>query len=231
MKPWNEPDPQIMQTTAFLAHEQLQTSLQTVDSRLHIIQRLIHIELRFFLLLSTVSFLLLLWLLLFLQQNRMLIIAFYFFFLGCYGVYATYRQSIYGMDELISICYINQGRLFLYKCAAIALVQLCLFMILFLFEAFAQNKIGPLFFSTLFPFLLIQNLTLFADHWISQKIFVLLTYLVCYLFYLFFLTLFPSFFEHLSILPMILITLLSIIWLFYGIKQKYHQINISFISR
>ncbi len=231
MKPWNEPDPQIMQMTAFLAHEQLQTSLQMTDSRSHIVQRLIHIELRFFLLFSAVSFTLLLWLLVYLQQNRMLIIAFYFFFLGSYGVYATYRQSIYGMDELISICYINQGRLFLYKCAAIALVQLFLFMILFLFEFLAQKNIWPLFFSTLFPFLLIQNLTLFADHWISQKIFVLLTYLVFYLFYLFFLAIVPSFFEQLSIVPMILITLLSIIWLSYGIKQKYHQVDIPVIGR
>lgn len=130
----------------------------------------------------------------------------------------------------MSICYINQGRLFLYKCAAIALVQLFLFMILFLFEFLAQKNIWPLFFSTLFPFLLIQNLTLLADHWISQKIFVLLTYLVCYLFYLCFLAIAPSCFEQLSIPPVFLITVLAVL-LFCSIKQKYHQVCFSLINR
>ncbi len=135
------------------------------------------------------------------------------------------------MDELISICYINQGRLFLYKCAAIAFVHLFLFLLLFLFETLAQNNIWSLFFSTLFPFLLIQNITLFADRWISQKIFVLLTYLVFYLFYLFFLIIAPSFFEQLSIHPIFLITILSILLLFYDIRQKYHQVCFSLITR
>lgn len=231
MKQWNDPDPQAIQKTAFLSFEQLQLSLQMVDSRSHIIWRLIHMELRYFLLFSVVSFMLLLWLLVFLQQNHMLIIAFYFFFLGGYGIYTTYRQSIYGMDELISICYINQGRLFLYKCAAIAFVHLFLFLLLFLFETLAQNNIWSLFFSTLFPFLLIQNITLFVDRWISQKIFVLLTYLVFYLFYLFFLIIAPSFFEQLSIHPIFLITVLSILLLFYDIRQKYHQRCFSLITR
>ena len=80
MKQWNEPDPQHMKTIAFLAHEQLQTSLHMADSRTHIVWRLIHMELRFFLIFSVISFTFLLWLLISLQQNRMLIIAFYFFF-------------------------------------------------------------------------------------------------------------------------------------------------------
>ena len=54
MKQWNEPDPQHMKTIAFLAHEQLQTSLHMADSRTHIVWRLIHMELRFFLIFSVI---------------------------------------------------------------------------------------------------------------------------------------------------------------------------------
>ena len=224
MKQWNEPDPEHKKTIAFLAHEQLQTSFHMADSRTHIVWRLIHMELRFFLIFSVISFTFLLWLLISLQQNRMLIIAFYFFFLGCYGIYTTYRQSVYGMDELISTCYINQGRLFLYKCAAVAFIQLSFLLILFIMEITAKNHVRSLFFSTVFPLLLIQSLTLFMDRWISQKIFVILTYLLLYLFYLFLLTTFPSFFEQLSGNPVLFTVILSVILFSYSIRQKYHQV-------
>ena len=180
-----EADPQQMENAVRFVHDQLQETLSMQETPFLLCRRLFAAELRSYLLLSTLSFIVLLFSVYLLPEQRMRSAALYFCFLGCYTMYLTFRQSVFGMDELVSVCYLNQGRLFLYKCAVSSVLQLGAFAILMIVEAFHQGSFQELFLSTVFPLLLIQCIAFLFERLLRRSITVLLVYLFLYVFYLF----------------------------------------------
>lgn len=180
MKLHGDPSPNQMRTAAQALSQQLKETIARRESRYQLCLRLFAAELRSYTLFSILSFVILLTFILLQPHLRMVNAALYFCFLGGYSLYTSYRQSFYGMDELIGVCYVNRGRLFLYKCALSSLFQLIAFLLLILMEAFHQRQFQELFLHTVFPLLFIQCATLLFERILRRSTTVLLSYLVLY---------------------------------------------------
>lgn len=99
-------------------------------------------------------------------QSIILCLSLYFMFLGMLFIYEQLKEHIYGMEEVLSMCYLHFGRRFIYKTICISILQLIIMVICQLLFI-DQNSID-LVLATLIPVYISQIMTIFFVHKINN---------------------------------------------------------------
>ena len=171
-----------LQKTKEACHEELDMIVNKYNTHhLQTIYQYMKVEMKNQMIISVIGMLLITLVSYFMNDATTVCIMLYFLVLGSQAILEYMKNQIYGVKELLSVSYINEGRSFLYKSVGIAILQLGMFGFICILISFNQITFIKTIFYALLPVYISQMLSLQFMKFITNIFGVLMSYFMIYL--------------------------------------------------